>query len=731
MKLFVSILLACASLVASAQTTPVHALLDRVDPGASSRFHLEIRPDSIDFFEIYAVDGLPAIAANNPVNLAVGLNWYLKHYTGVHLSWNNLSTPLPALLPLPADVERHTTDAIHRYYLNYCTHSYSMPFWDRDRWQREIDWMALHGINMPLAITGVDAAWRNTLLRLGYSEADADAFIAGPAFQAWWLMNNLEGWGGPNSGQWYADRIELRRFILDEMKSWGMSPVLPGYSGMLPHDAETRLGLSVSGKGLWNGFTRPVFMLPDNSRFEEIAAIYYDELTRLYGPADYYSMDPFHEGGSLDGVDLKEAAATIARCMKRVNPDAVWVVQGWNENPRQDLLDGVAPGDLLVLDLASEIKPGWGDPQSPSKTPRPDGFGPHDWLFCMLLNFGGNVGLHGRMDYLIDEYYKARSDSRFGPTLRGYGLTMEGIDNNPVMYELMSELIWRDEKPDKADWLLSYARARYGAGNDPAGADSAAFAAVDSAWAALSRSIYNCPPGNMQQGTTESVFCARPSLSVWQVSSWSRMEPYYAPDSVIQAALRFAEAAPALADNPNYRYDLVDIVRQGVAERGRLVYKEMVDAFNRADRPAFIDAADRFLSLILAQDRLLASRPDFGVGNWIESARALAHNPDEADLMERNARLLITTWGPREASEAGKLRDYAHREWSGLLRDFYYPRWQAWIDARLAELDGADPAPIDFYSMDDKWVNSRHHYPLSSGADEVAVALDVAGKFLR
>lgn len=32
--------------------------------------------------------------------------------------------------------------------------SYSMAFWDWERWEQEIDWMALQGINMPLAFTG-------------------------------------------------------------------------------------------------------------------------------------------------------------------------------------------------------------------------------------------------------------------------------------------------------------------------------------------------------------------------------------------------------------------------------------------------------------------------------------------------------------------------------------------------------------------------------------------------
>ena len=34
------------------------------------------------------------------------------------------------------------------------TASYSSAFWDWRRWEREIDWMALHGVNLPLAFTG-------------------------------------------------------------------------------------------------------------------------------------------------------------------------------------------------------------------------------------------------------------------------------------------------------------------------------------------------------------------------------------------------------------------------------------------------------------------------------------------------------------------------------------------------------------------------------------------------
>lgn len=711
MKFLTTALCSLAALAAMA-THPVSQLLDRLQPGASERIVIKQVDDSVDFFELSVIDNKPAITGNNPVNIAAGLNWYLKYYTGNNPSWNNMSLTLPAGdLPLPTAPERHNSPSHWRYYLNYCTHSYSMAFWDWARWEKEIDWMALHGINMPLAMTGIDVVWRNTLKRLGYKDSEIDAFIAGPAFQAWWLMNNLEGHGGPNSPQWYADREELARRILARMEELGMSPVLPGYSGMVPHDADERLGVTISGKGIWNGFTRPAFLLTTDPRFNEIADIYYDELTHLYGKARYYSMDPFHEGGSTEGVDLSQAAGIIASAMKRVNPEAVWVVQGWTENPRPELLNGVKKGDIMVLDLASEIRPQWGDPDTPSPYKRADGYRPHDWLYCMLLNFGGNVGLHGRMDVVIDEYYKALASSH-APAMKGVGLTMEGIENNPVMYELLCELPWRDSRFTKEDWLKSYVTARYGA------FDRDAY----EGWLGLASTIYNCPLGNLQQGTTESVFCARPSMKVWQVSSWSKMKEYYNPSDVIAAARQFARAASRLGGNANYRYDLVDIVRQALAEQGRLTYKEMTAAIERADKKGFDRASKQFLKLIDTQDELLATMPDFMVGTWINSARALAPSEAEKDLFEDNARLLVSTWGPRVASEKGKLRDYAHREWSGMLRDLYRPRWEAWIAQQRALLDGREAADIDYYNLDESWVKSRNAYPSTPQGDPVKTA---------
>ena len=690
--------------------TPIEGLLERIDKGASRKIMTETVRSDRDFFEITSKNGKPLIRGNNYVSIASGINWYLKYSVGVHLTWNSMHASLPATLPLVQGVERHTTDIKHRYYLNYCTLSYSMAFWDWKRWEQELDWMALHGINLCLDIVGTDVVWRNVLLKLGYTKDEANEFVAGPAFQAWWLMNNLEGWGGPNSDNWYQQRERLQKQIMKRMKELGINVCLPGYSGMVPHDAKERLGLDVADPGKWNDYKRPAFLQPTSKRFAEIASIYYKEQQRLYGKADFYSMDPFHEGGNAGGVDLRKAGEAIMGAMKAVNPNAVWVVQAWGACPYPSMIKHLKNGDMLVLDLYSENRPQWGN--SESTWYRKEGFNGHDWAFCMLLNFGGNVGMFGKLQHVVDEYYKARCSS-FKSTMKGVGLTMEGIENNPVMYELLSELPWRDAKFSWKEWLHDYVEARYGNINN---------AKVHDAWLLLARSVYGAGAKIVEQGCHESVLCARPALDVYQVSSWSEMEEFYNPDDVIRAARLMVEASHEVKANDNFRYDLVDVTRQAIAEQARYVYDEIVAAYKAKDRKMFDYTTKRFLDILLQQDRLLSSMPDFMVGGWIRSARNLGQNEQERNHYEWNARVQITTWGNRSAAERGGLREYAHKEWNGVLADFYYPRWKAYFEALAATLDGKPMKQLDFYAMDEKWTLQHNVYPYEAQGDAVEFA---------
>ena len=683
-------------------SSPIDGLLERIDKGASRRFVIEKTKGQTDYFELDQRGAKPVIRGNSWVNIATGLNWYLKHYAGIHLSWNQMQAQLPAQLPPVRQRERHETGLSLRYDFNYCTYSYTMAFWDWERWQTELDWMALHGINMPLAAVGHECVWRNILLRLGYSEEDVARFVPGPAFMAWWEMNNLEGWGGPLPQSWYAQQEALQKKILQRMREFGMKPVLPGYCGMIPSF------LSDAPKQYWNNYVRPNILLPSDPQFARFAQIFYEETRRLYGEAPYYSMDPFHEGGLPKGVDIGQMGQYILKAMKQANPQAKWVIQGWGANPLPAMLEALPAGEVIVLDLFSECCPMWG---IPSPYYREKGYGQHDWIFCLLENFGGNVGLHGRMDQLLNNFRLTRTHP-LAQHLMGWGLTMEGTENNPVMFEMMSELPWLTDIPTKEDWIQGYVKARYGSDDER----------LQRAWRILADGIYNAPSSNYQQGTHESIFCARPGKNCFQVSTWSGMSNYYDPNTTWEAACLMLSAADQHRGNNNFEYDLVDICRQAIADRGRIVYNRAMADFRSFDQRAFRQDSEEFLRLLLAQDKLLGTRSEFRLGHWTQQARHLGKTKAESDLYEWNARVQITTWGNRACADNGRLHDYAHKEWQGILRDFYYPRWKHFMTQLENELNGQPSTSTDWYAMEEPWTLDHTPYSSQPEGDPIDVA---------
>lgn len=712
--LFFVCLLGCnVALHAAVTVNPeaVAGLLNRIGgPGAAERFVTEVDPalstDGADLFVLSSRGGKPLVKGNSVLSVTTGLGWYLNHHARVNLAWNNLKAPLAsAKLPLPKGEERHECTAAYRYYFNYCTYSYSMAFWTWERWQQEVDWMALRGINMPLALVGADVVWKNVLLELGYTKKEVNRFVAGPGFHAWWLMNNLEGWGGENPDWWYVRQEKLAKNILAAMRAYGMTPVLPGYSGMVPSNITEKKGWAIADPGRWIAFQRPGFLVPTDKHFSEMAALYYKHLAAVMGESPYYSMDPFHEGGNTSGVDLPAAYKAIRDAMNRVNPNAKWVIQSWNENPRRECLETIERGKLVVLDLFSDGTPKW-----------QGGYNGHEMVYCMLHNFGGRVGLHGRLATTINGYYDALD--KYPATMKGVGATPEGIETNPMLYDALFELPWRNRTP-AAEWLSGYCTARYGMRN----------AKAHAAWQGLLASVYDCRTS--QQGTSEPIICARPALQVNSVSTWSTSHIYYDPQLVIRSAALMLGARDALQASPNYGYDLADIMRQAVTDYAQPLLNAIRVAYDTKDMAAFKRLKDKFLGLILDQDRLLATNANFTLGRWTQMARGVTDEVGgttvaDKEWMEWNARTQITVWGTRAA--AGGLHDYSNREWAGLLRDFHYARWEKFFTA--LENGTAVPNRDQWFDFEHAWTkNMKLQYSACPTGQTADVAAEVFDKY--
>ncbi|MBQ2362383.1 MAG: alpha-N-acetylglucosaminidase C-terminal domain-containing protein, partial [Bacteroidaceae bacterium] len=527
----------------------------------------------------------------------------------------------------------------------------------------------------------------------------------GPGFQAWWLMSNLEGWGGPNPDWWYERQENLCKFILERMRSLGMEPVLPGFGGVVPSNAPEKMGVNAVNQGYWcSGFRRPSFLLPTDERYAEIAQLYYKHLEKVMGKSKYYSMDPFHEGGRTDGINLKEAFTTIYSEMQKHSPGSTWVIQSWDRNPRKEALDTIPKGGFIVLDLYSDGLSKWEE----------KGYEGHDFLWCMLHNFGGKTGMHGRFEPLLENYYNALE--KYPNGVKGIGATPEGLETCPILYDLLFELPWMKREEGKG-WIKRYAEARYGVKSE----------AMETGLEILARSVLNCP--NPSQDV-EAVICARPALDVRRVSGWGTCQIYHDIRKVRAAAAEMLKEKDRFSGDPNYEHDIADVVRQTLTDSTYYLLKDIAASYNKKDMVAFKQQYTVFLGVLKDLNRLLSQIYFFTLERWVSSARNICNEVPgtteaDRDWMEWNARTLISVWGPEVCAERGRLHDYSSRQWGGLLNDFQLARWEMFFKA-LEE--GKTITSQEWFHWEEKWSRGKTITQVPA-EDPVAVAEELYNKY--
>lgn len=675
----------------------VSELAERLLPdNNSSSFIFEKLPSDSDFFELeQAADDRIIIRGNSGVSIARGLNHYLRNYCHKSVSWcgNNLSE-LPLPLPPVREKVRVTASFPYRYYLNYCTYSYSMAFWDWEQWEKEIDRMALQGINMPLmAVYSQYAVWQNTLRRLNFSEDDIRKFLPGAGYEAWWLMGNLEGFGGPVTPEFIARQTDLQQKMLKRMRELGMKPVFQGFYGMVPNTLKEKFpDARIKDQGIWGTYQRPAFLDPTDPLFDKLAAIYYEEQKNLFGETQFFGGDPFHEGGTSEGINVKLAAQKILQAMRKVNPQAVWVLQGWQHNPVKELMEGLKPGETIILDLMACERPQWGGVKT-SMFHKPEGHWNHQWIWCALPNFGGKTGLHGKMSSYVSGPVFAKHHP-MGKNICGIGTAPEGIGTIPVVYDMVYDMAWRTDSIHIPQWLDNYTYYRYGTEDNN----------CNRAWKLLSETIYECH--NELGGPVESYICARPSDTIQHVSTWGNAVMFYDPMKVVKAWDLLYQSRKRFNHSDTYEYDLTDVTRQVLSDYAKYLHERMVLAFQKKDKERFMEYSGKFLNIIKDEDRLLSTRKEFMLGTWLAEAEKAGGTPEEKRRFVTNAKRLITTWTDTDSD----LHDYANKEWSGLLIDFYLPRWEAYVTYKTSLLYGKKLPYPDYSKMEQEWVLTNSTY---------------------
>jgi alpha-N-acetylglucosaminidase len=685
------------------------ALINRVIPDQAFNFIVEDlqAKGNADVFEIESRNEKIVLRGNDGVAVASALYYYLTHFCHCQITWNGTNLNIPKPLPRISIKVHRSSPYRYRYYLNYCTFNYSMSWWDWKRWEKEIDWMALHGINMPLAITGEEFTWYTIYKEMGFSDKDLQTFFSGPAYFSWFWMGNLDGWGGPLPVSWMKSHMLLQQKILQRERELGMKPVLPAFTGHVPAAFKKKFpNANLKATNWKNGFEDTYILNPQDSLFGVIGKKFIQTQTRLFGTNHLYSADTFNENEppSDSANYLANLSGRLYKGMVEADPQSVWVMQGWLfysdrkfwKAPQiKALLDAVPDKHMILLDLAAEIEPVW---------KRTNAFYGKPWIWNMVHNFGGNISMFGRMDGVAAGPAEALHDPASGHLI-GIGLTMEGIEQNPVLYELLTEQVWQDKSVDLNKWLESYTLNRYGI--------------LDSnlikAWEILRQTAYN---GKTIRDGAESIITGRPTFDSTTV--WTRTKLNYQPKDFLPAWDYFIGAAEKCKNSDGFQYDLVDITRQVLANYALSVHAKLALAYQEKDRAAYEKYSDEFLQIITDMDSLLGTRKDFLLGQWISNATGFGNNPEEKALYERNARDLITLWGDANSP----LHEYSCRQWSGLLNDFYKVRWQKFFKMTADSLNsGKDFDPVAFgkyiSNWEWQWVNKQKDYPVKPAGNSV------------
>ncbi|KAJ6905282.1 alpha-N-acetylglucosaminidase isoform X2 [Populus alba x Populus x berolinensis] len=461
--------------------------------------------------------------------------------------------------------------------------------------------------------------------------------------------------------------------------------------------------------------------------------------------------DTFNENSppTSDPAYISSLGAAVYKAMSRGDKDAVWLMQGWlfysdssfwKPPQMQALLHSVPFGKMIVLDLFAEAKPIWKNSSQFYGTP---------YVWCLLHNFGGNIEMYGILDAISSGPVDARISEN--STMVGVGMCMEGIEHNPVVYELMSEMAFRSGKPQVLEWLKTYSRRRYGK----------AVRQVVAAWDILYHTVYNCTDGIADHNTdfivkfpdwdpslnSGSNISQQDNMHIHLTSSGTRRflfqekssdfpeaHLWYSTQEVIQALWLFLDAGNDLPGSLTYRYDLVDLIRQVLSKLANQVYRDAMIAFRRKDARALNLHGQKFLQIIKDIDVLLASDDNFLLGTWLESAKKLAVDPNDMKLYEWNARTQVTMWYDTTKTNQSQLHDYANKFWSGLLEDYYLPRASTYFGHLMKSLEENKNFELtewrkEWIAFSNKWQADTKIYPVKAKGDALAIAKALYRKY--
>jgi alpha-N-acetylglucosaminidase len=674
------------------EITAVKQILMRVIGIRATAFQFEkIKAvENRDAYEVIALGGKVLVKGTSTVAMAKGAYDYMQKACNVQYTWTHTQITLPTSLP---DLNIPLTESpyIYRLYMSPVTAGYSTAYWSFSDWEKELDWMALHGINMPLALTGQEAIWQKIYTDMGITNEELASYFSGPSFLPWQRMGYFSKQHAPLP-QSYIDRsLELQKQILTRIKQLGMQPVIPAFNGVVPA-AFKRVNPSaklVEIKG-WGNFAdgnKSYALAPGTTEFTSLGKSFITEYMRTFGNFRFYNADLGYLGyqkNSNSDSDLSVSGKSIMDAILAADPQGIWVTNAsefianekyWDKQSVKSLFSQVLDEKVLVIDAANENTSGW---------KKYDAYSGKNWIYGISNNSGGNSQLGDNLPFAGKDIVSVLTNPKKGK-LVGFGILPEGTGSNEITFELLTSMAWTTKAIDIKAYFADFTKQRYGETNTDA----------LEAWLALYESVYS--------GTNNK------SLNLYQVRPPQSTKVGANNDPAFdRAASQLINAIPKLKGKPLFKTDLVQVISQFAGNKADLLLIKALELNQQGYKQESKQVFDKAFELLTMVDGLVSAIPSQRLENHIDNARKYGYNSSESDYYESDIKLMLTQWSN---TDNPRFHENASRIWSGLVKDYYLGRWQAYSRAILAGTD------LNIADWESNWINKAGNLtkPVTTG----------------
>lgn len=646
-------------------------------------------------FEIEANNGKVLVKGNTVVAQLRGAYTYLKETCNSMITWSGQNTPLPddwpdfhkkALLPYKFALQDNVT-----------VFGYTTPYFKWPEWQRYLDVMALHGYNMMYAPVGMEAIWKKVWKQKEITGEELNDYFSGPSFLPWQRMGNINKYSGPIPEEYFSESLNLQKRILKRMKDLEITPIAPAFAGFVPEgfttqypDATVR---SLKGYGEFEKETASHILDPLSPYFSEIGEDFIIEWEKEFGKADFFFADTFNENKApvsdqseeLVQQELAQYGRAIYSSIAQVKPEATWVMMAWKFLDREfwspervaAFLTDIPDDKILILDLYAETSPQWS---------RLENFYGKQWMFSIIPNWGGSNHLGGDLTEYVKLISEMKERKNIG-NLIAFGYSPEGTENNEVVYELASDAVWSDKAIDLDLWLENYTISRYGKKNQ----------VIEKAWQLLAKGVYD-----REVFHPVNAFQSRPDGTSLKVGTAYWRDPY------LEEALNlFLKNAEEFKDNELFLNDLTEIAVYHFSVMADHHINKLRIWVRQRDFQKADAEMQEVKKLLTGIDSILSKHSLYNLERWVNLARAWGNNEEEKNYYEEDAKRIVTYWGAH-------LSEYSARLWSGLVKNYYMARWEAWYDAQK------NGEPFNIRAWEQEWVKTPGNYKSEKDKDVIA-----------